>query len=135
MSNTLRPTPRTDDPDTGEFFEAAARHEVAVCACDDCGRVLHLPKAFCHGCGSWNTGWRTVAPTATLWSWTTTERQLNPVFEAPWTVVTVELDEVPGARLLGHLPGRPDLEIGMPMRAVFEDLDEGTTLVQWQPAT
>lgn len=135
METMERPTPCVDDPDTGGFFAAAARGELAVRACQGCGTVLHLPKAFCHGCGSWETSWRVVQPSGTLWSWTTTERQLNPAFEPPYTVVMVELDDAPGARLAGYLPGRPDLRVGMPMRAAFEVLEEDTTLVQWEPVS
>jgi uncharacterized protein len=47
-------------------------------------------------------------------------------------VVLVELDDAPGARLVGFLPGEPELSIGMPMRAEFESRGE-TTLVQWVP--
>lgn len=131
--SAARPTPRTDDPDTGGFFAAAERDELAVRVCGDCDQVLHMPKSFCHRCGSWNTDWRTIAPRGTLWSWTTTERRLNPSFEPPFTVVVVELDEAPGTRLVGYLPGRPDLALGMPMRAAFEHADDGATLVQWVP--
>ncbi len=130
-----RAVPYTEDHDTGGHWAAARRGEVAVRACADCDAVLHLPKAYCHRCGSWRTGWRPVRPSATLWSYTVTERELRPGFPPPYTVVVVELDDAPGARLAGYLPGRPALEIGMPMRAVFETVDADVTLVQWEPTT
>lgn len=128
-----RPVPNVHDHDTGGHWEAARRGEVAVRACQDCGLVLHLPRAYCHGCGGWNTDWKAVAPTGTLYSYTTTERELRPGVEPPYTVVVVELDEAPGARLFGYLPGRPELQIGMPMQARFERVDDEVTLVQWDP--
>lgn len=128
-----RAVPNTTDHDTGGHWAAARNGEVAIRTCLDCGELLHLPKAYCHGCGGWNTGWRSVAPTATLYSWTTTERELRAGFEPPYTVVVVELDEMPGARLFGYLPGRPELEIGMPMTARFDPIDDDTTLIQWDP--
>jgi uncharacterized OB-fold protein len=130
----LRPVPCTDDPDTGGFWEAAARGELAIRVCSDCGQVLHLPKAYCHGCGSWNTAWQVVAPTGTLYSWTTTERELRPGFVPPYTIVCVELDDAPGVRLVGYLDGRPQLESGMPMSATFEVAQGGVVIPQWQPA-
>jgi len=48
-------------------------------------------------------------------------------------VVLVDLDDAPGARLVGYLPGEPDLRMGMAMRAEFEPRGD-TTLVQWVPA-
>jgi uncharacterized OB-fold protein len=128
-----RPVPNTTDPDTGGHFRAAREGELAVRACTHCGQVLHLPKAYCHGCGSWETAWRSVRPAGTLWSYTTTHRQLRAGFDAPYTVVVVDLDEVPGTRLIGHLPGAPELTIGMPMRATFERLDDEVSLPRWEP--
>jgi uncharacterized OB-fold protein len=126
-----RPIPNVNDHDTGGYFAAAARGEVAVRACTDCGTVLQLPRAYCSACGSWSTEWKAVAPTATLYSYTVTERELRPGFPPPYTVVTVELDEAPGTRFVGYLPGRHELQIGMPMRATFEELEAGVTLTQW----
>ena len=116
----MTPVPRTTDHDTGGHWAAAADGELAIRACAACGLVLHLPKAYCHGCGSWDTAWRAVAPTGTLWSYTITERELRAGFDPPYAVVVVELDEAPGTRLVGHLPGRPELRIGMAMRARFD---------------
>ena len=130
---TERALPNVQDHDTQGHWDAARRGEVAIKFCDDCGKVLHLPRAYCSGCGGWNTSWRSVAPTATLYSYTTTERELRPGVEPPYTVVVVELDEAPPARLFGYLPGRPELRIGQPMRARFERVDDEVTLVQWEP--
>jgi uncharacterized OB-fold protein len=125
--------PETKDPDTGGFFAAAAREELAVCACAACGAVLHLPRAYCAKCGSWDTVWRTVAGQGHLYSWTTVEHQAHRSFPVPYTIVLVELDDAP-ARLVGYLPGRPELLADMPMRVWFEPVDDdGTRLPQWRP--
>lgn len=128
-----RTVPNVHDHDTGGHWQAARRGEVAVKVCADCDKVLHLPRAYCSGCGGWNTEWRAVAPTGTLYSYTVTERELRAGFEPPYTVVVVELDEAPGARLFGYLPGRPELRIGQPMQARFEKVDDEVTLVEWDP--
>jgi hypothetical protein len=62
------------------------------------------------------------------------EHQVHPAFPAPYTVVLVELDGTDGARLVGHLPGRPDLVAGQAMVVRFEDAGEGVVLPQWIPA-
>ncbi|MCA1843861.1 MAG: OB-fold domain-containing protein [Actinobacteria bacterium] len=130
----VRLVPETADPDTGGFFAAAAREELAVCACAACGAVLHPPGAYCAACGRWDTVWRTVSGRGRLYSWTTVEHQTHRAFPVPYTIVLVELDDAPGARLVGHLPGRPELEAGMPMRVWFEPVDDdGTLLPQWKP--
>jgi uncharacterized OB-fold protein len=52
----------------------------------------------------------------------------------PYTIVLVDLDDAPGVRLLGHLPGSPDLRVGMPMQVRFEERPDGATLPNWEPA-
>lgn len=127
------PIPVTDDADTGGFWEASAEGAVRVRRCDACAAVLHLPKVYCHRCGSWDSSWQDVQPRGTLYTWTTTYRELRPGFTPPYTVVLVDLDDAPGARLVGYLPGEPALRMGMAMRAEFEPRGD-TTLVQWVPA-
>jgi uncharacterized OB-fold protein len=126
--------PRTDDPDTAGFFAAAARGELAVRICDRCSTVLHTPRAYCSACGSWDSSWQPVRPTGTLYSWTVTRHQANPEFAVPYTVVLVQLDDAPDVRLLGHLPGTPDLTAGQPMVARFDEIAPGVGLPQWETA-
>lgn len=123
--------PVVDDPDTGGFFAAVANGELALRVCQNCGAHLHLPKSYCHRCGSWTTGWRAVRPTGTVHTYTVVEHQVHPAFPVPYTLVLVALDDVPEARLVGHLPGRHDLVIGEPMEA---ELGHGTPLPSWRPA-
>jgi hypothetical protein len=128
--------PETGDHDTGGFFAAAAREELAICACAACGHVLHPPRAYCAACGSWDTVWQSVAGRARLFSWTTVEHQVHRAFPVPYTIVLVELEDAPEVRLIGYLPGRPELTAGMPMRVWFEPVgDDGTRLPQWLPSS
>lgn len=129
----VRPLLPARDPDTWGFFEAAARGELVVNVCAACGHVLHLPRPYCHHCGSFAVDWRPVSGRARLVSWTTVHQPFHPAFEVPYTVVLVELDTVPGARLVGHLPGQPDLTDGMAMEARFEAVADGVVLPQWAP--
>lgn len=126
--------PVDDDRDTGGFFEAARRGELVVRACASCGTILHLPRAYCRTCGSWEGHWQPVAGTARLHSWTVVEHQVHPAYPTPYTVVLVELDDAPGVRFVGDVPGRPDLTAGMAMRVRFDEFDGGVTLPQWEPA-
>jgi uncharacterized OB-fold protein len=125
--------PVTDDRDTGGFFEAARRGELVVRACSSCGTVLHVPRAYCRACGSWDGEWRPVAGTGTLHTWTVVDHQVHPGYPVPYTVVLVDLDDAP-VRLVGHLPGSPDLRDGMAMRVRFDEVGDGVVLPQWEPA-
>jgi hypothetical protein len=129
-----RPLPVDDDIDTGGFFEAARREELAIRVCDGCGAVLHMPRAYCHTCGSWAGHWQPVSGRGRVYSWTTVEHQVHPAFPVPYTVVLIQLDDVQ-ARLVGHLPGASELVEGQPMEVWFETLDDGVVLPQWRTAT
>ena len=126
--------PVEDDRDTGGFFEAARRGELVVRACSACGEVLHVPRAYCRSCGSWDGEWRVVGGTGRLHSWTVVDHQVHPAYPVPYTIVLVDLDDAPGVRLVGHLPGSPDLHDGMPMRVRFDEVADGVVLPQWEPA-
>jgi uncharacterized protein len=128
-----RVLPVDDDLDTGPFFAAARRGELAVQRCAGCEAVLHVPKAYCHHCGSWETRWDVVPGHGDLRSWTVVTHQVHPAFPVPYTVVLVTVEGC-GITLVGSLPGRPELTIGQPMEVWFEELDEGVVLPNWRPA-
>jgi len=133
MTGAQFPLPVIDDIDTGGHWQAVLRREIAIRVCAGCGEVLHMPTAYCHACGGWNTKWQVVAPRGILYSWTTVYRQIHPAFAAPYTVVLVELTDLPAARLVGHLPGEPDLVAGLEMMATFMDIGDMRVPV-WRPA-
>ena len=128
-----RPLPVVDDEETGGFWQAATEHRLVVRACNACGATLHLPKSYCHHCGSWDVGWRDVRPTGSVYSWTVLHHSIHEAFPAPCTVVLVQLDDDTSIRFIGHLPGTPELRDGMAMRVRFEDLEPGVTIPQWEP--
>jgi uncharacterized protein len=125
--------PVTDDHDTAGFFDGAKRGELVVRRCNGCGTVLHVPVAYCHTCGSWDTSWTPVSGEGHVVSWTTAEHQVHPAYPVPYTIVLVELDDEPGVRFVSYLPGAPQLTDGQAMRVWFEELDDGVVLPQWTP--
>jgi uncharacterized OB-fold protein len=135
----LRLLPVVDDHDTGGFFEAAARGELALRRCSDCDAVLHVPRMYCRYCRSWNGRWQTISGNATLHSWTTVVHQVHPAYPTPYTLVLVDLDEAPGTHLVGQVPGAPELVAGMPMELWFEELPSsgGPAVIvpNWRPTT
>jgi len=126
-----QPIPFVDDPDTGGFFAAAAKGELAICFCTSCRIPVHLPRALCHRCYK-PTEWRVVSPNGTLATYTVVEQQVHPAFPTPYTVVLVELDDVPTVRLLGRIDGAHDLPIGTPMVATFEPIGDGAAMPNWR---
>lgn len=136
MSSGSAPAPRPvlDDPDTAGHWAAARSGRLAVCRCVGCDQVLHPPRGMCFACHGTDVAWVPVAPRGRLVSWTVAEFEVHPAFPAPYTVVLVELEDAPGVRLVGHLPGRPPLKDGLPMRAEFATGSTDVPLVTWVPA-
>jgi uncharacterized OB-fold protein len=133
MATSARLVPNEHDVDTEGFWAAARQHRLVVRRCVSCETVLHMPRAYCRNCGSWDTQWVAVSGRGHLFSWTVVEHQVHPGFPVPYTVVLVELDDAPAAHLVGHLPGAPELVGGQAMEVWFEELDDGVTLPQWKP--
>jgi uncharacterized OB-fold protein len=75
-----------------------------------------------------------VAGTGTISSWVTYAESPHPGFGSPHTVILVELDE--GPRLVSNPVGitTDELQIGLPVRVVFEDVDEELTLFKFEHA-
>ena len=72
--------------------------------------------------------WVESSGRGTLYSFTTVYRPQQPVFEVPYTVVVVELEE--GYYMLSNLKGvePEDVKIGTPLEVVFEEQSEEITL-------
>jgi uncharacterized OB-fold protein len=135
MQATHRLVPVDDDLDTGGFFAAARRGELVVRMCTGCDAVLHMPRAYCHSCGSWEGRWQPVAGTGAVYSWTVVEHQVHPGYPVPYTLVLVELDDLPAVRFVGYLPGTPELTAGQAMEVWFETVGDGVVVPQWRPAS
>jgi uncharacterized protein len=121
-----------------EFWDAAKRHQLVVQRCNDCATFQFGPEWICHHCRSSNVGWERVSGHGRVYSW---ERVWHPVHPAlrdacPYMVVLVELPDAGNVRMVGNLVGDPreELTIGTTVEVVFEDHEQGFTLVQWKRA-
>ena len=128
---TGKPQPDTGDAAIAPYWEAAARHELVMRCCDDCGLVFFPPRGFCPGCWSGGLSWRQVGGRGTVWTFT----EVHVAFyddtwadDVPYVVAVIELDE--GPRLLANIvePDIASLAIGDRVEATFEDRSEGVTL-------
>ena len=130
----MHPQPALDDPDTAGFFAAAARGQLAVCRCPACDAVLHPPVGYCRSCGGFGQRWAEVAPHGRIYSYSVVTHQVHPAFPTPFTLLLIELDELPEVRLVGRLPGRPDVHVGRRVVAEFPPVDDGARLPVWRLA-
>lgn len=127
------------DPDGAPFWRYAARGELRVQACADCGEPRFPPRPCCPHCRSFASEWRPVCGRGRIWSYVVPHPPLLPEYaaQAPYNVIVVELAEWPRIRLVGNLvsaPGAalnsvsPDgIRIGARVQVVFD----GDGLPQW----
>ncbi len=131
------------------FWEGARRGELRMPRCTACTRRWFPPRPLCPHCREAEWSWVPVSGRGTLWSFVIAHPPLLPWYaaRAPYNVIVVALAEDPTLRLVGNLV-RPlqgaggglepvpagEIEIGSPVRVVFEPLSETVHLPRWVPA-
>ena len=137
------PAPRAENDGLSEpYWTAAAKEQLLVQRCNQCGQWQWGPEWICHNCLSFDVGWQEVEAHGVIFSW---ERSHHPVHAAlrehgPYIAVLVELPHAGNVRMLGNLLGDPlqDVRVGAHVQAVFEhhrETDPHYTLVQWAYTT
>ena len=137
MKPTLPPFP---DVDSAPFWEGVQAHRLLVQRCLDCGRLLFPARPICAHCAGGALEWVPVSGRGTVISWVVTHQVFNKLFAdaVPYTTVLVQLEEQADLLMYGNLADeatgalvRTGTGTGLAVQAVFEDHDEGFTLVQW----
>ena len=111
---------------TEPFWQATARHQLSIQRCTDCGKPRMPPSAFCAACQSQDHVWWEVQGTGKIYSFTIIT--LAPFPEAaeylPYVPAIIELDEMPGVRLISAIIGAAleDVRIGASVTLEWQDL-------------
>jgi uncharacterized OB-fold protein len=128
------------------FWEGCRRGELRVQRCAATGRLLFPPRPMSPWAPHTPPEWTTVSGRGTIWSFVVPHPPLLPAFAAlaPYNVIAVALDEDPRVRFVGNLVARAggaineidprSIEIGAPVRAVFERVSDEIHLPRWVPA-
>lgn len=131
-----RPLP-SPTPDTKPYWDAAARHELQVPYCLDCGRPHFYPRPACPHCHGERLEWRRCSGRASLSSYIVNRRPL-PAFEldGPQWIALVELEE--GVRMTTNLVDVPDdpeaVRLDMPLEVRFVEAGGDLVLPVFAPA-
>lgn len=125
------------------FWEGARRGELRVQQCAETGRLIFPPRPMSPWSPHTEPTWTRVSGRGTIWSFVVPHPPLLPQFAAlaPYNVILVALDEDPRVRLVGNLVtsagGAIDevdpraIEIGAPVRVVFERINDEFHLPRW----
>jgi uncharacterized protein len=114
---------------TAPFWEAAARHELVLPRCGQCGRFRMPPTPFCPECRSQVIEWVEAPGPAILYSYTVVERAVIPEMAdgLPYVPAVVEYPHADRVRLISNIVGSPLglLEVDVPLMLDWHDLGEG----------
>ncbi len=131
------------DDDAVPFWEGTRRGELRMQQCAETGRLIFPPRPMSPWGQHTEPTWTTVSGRGTIWSFAVPHPPLLPQFAelAPYNVILVALDEDPTIRMIGNLVAREGgpideidpatLEIGTPVRAVFERITDEITMPRW----
>lgn len=129
------PTPdRWSEP----FWAANAEGRLTCPRCSECKTTRFPPSPFCWRCQSQEVEWIDLPGGASLYSFIVVRRALDPelVDAVPFVIALVEFDGTPGTRMMTNVVGCEieDLEIGMALEVVFEELRSGFHYPRFTPA-
>jgi uncharacterized protein len=125
------------DRDSAPWWDAVRRHELLIQRCARCGALRFPPRVVCNRCRSRDAAWVPALGTGRVVSWIVNHQPFAPGMSAdePFVVLLVRLDDGTDIHMYGNLVEAPSSAItpGMPVEAVFVDVDDNLTLVQWRP--
>ena len=132
-----KPLPNPVSPELSKpFWDAAKRHELMVPRCKTCSNLFFYPREVCPDCLSSDLEWSTVSGRGRLHTYTIVHQPVNAAFrdDVPYIYAMIQLDE--GPRMVSNLVDCPidDVEMDMPVTAVFDDVTPEVTLVKFKPA-
>jgi uncharacterized OB-fold protein len=122
-------------PENEHYWQGGSRGELCFLRCDDCRHYVHPPAPLCPGCLSRQLSPEAVSGRAVVHTFTVNHQPWIPGFDPPYVVAIVSIEEQPSLRLTTNLMNCEidDVEIGMPVQVVFEDIGEGVFLPLFEP--
>lgn len=112
------------------FFEALRAGRLAIQHCKSCGVLAHPPGAMCRACGGIDFDWQTMSGQGEVYSYVVTHQAVHPALNGYTPMATVEVALAEGPHLTTNLVDVPpdEIEIGMAVEVVFEDVGDGVVL-------
>jgi len=122
-------------PENEHFWKAGADGVLRFQRCSDCSTLIHPPSPVCPACLSRESDVADVSGRATVHTWTINHQPWIPGFDPPYVVAIVEIEEQPDVRLMTNIVGcePEEVEIGMPVKVLFEEREDGIFLPLFEP--
>ena len=136
-SKVVRPVPVPNEL-SKPFWDAAKQGVLALQRCQSCGHFQQPPYPTCVNCMSIDLKFESVAGKGAIYAYTimyhTGDKRFAPA--VPYASIIVELDDAPGALLVGNLLEAPytEAKVGRRVEVVFQPLNDDITLPQFRLA-
>lgn len=128
------PRPTVNEDTIGFWTKLQETKKLHVQQCQSCGSYSHPPRPVCHKCRKFDLEWVPVSGKGVVYSFVVYHRSAHPGFKVPYEVVLVELEE--GVRIVSNMIDcdPEDVEIGMPVEFVADQVYEDITLPKFKRA-
>jgi uncharacterized OB-fold protein len=125
MTKPFRVLPQLS-PLNRHFWTGGEHGELRFLRCRACRHWIHPPSPICPSCLGRDLGVEAASGRARVASFTLNHQPWIPGFAPPYLIAIVELEEQAALRLTTNLVGcaADEVEIGMPVRAVFEQHED-----------
>jgi uncharacterized OB-fold protein len=122
-------------PENEHFWTGGRDGELRFLHCAACDTFVHPPAPRCPECLGDALAVRAVSGRAHLHTFTENHQPWIPGFDPPYLIAIVTIDEQPTLRLTTNLVNctAADAHIGMPLRVVFEEREDGIFLPLFEP--
>ena len=129
------PTPQGE---SDHYWQKAKEGELWLRKCNACGEAYFYPRDISPCCFSRDTTWIKASGKATLYTYGIVQRAPHPGFveDVPFVTAIVELEEGPTmpTNIVIDDPTPENLQVGMALEAVFEDITDTIALPKFKPA-
>ncbi len=121
--------------ETAPFWNAARENKLLLQRCCDCGAFRHPPSPICPKCNSFAADWVEACGRGQVYSYTIVHHPVHAAVneKVPYSIAIIELEE--GPQVISSVVGcaLSEVRVGMPVRVVFLDVAQETTLAYFQP--
>ncbi len=135
MAEHAKPVPSPTEA-TRPFWSGCASGALRLKSCSRCGKFVAPTRAVC-ACGNAQLAWVDTSGRGRIFSYTVVHRAPDPAFrgEIPYVIAVVELEE--GPKLMTNITGVAPaaIKVGMPVRAVFDEVAPGIGVPKFEPAS
>jgi uncharacterized OB-fold protein len=121
------------------WWQAAAEHRLVVQRCTECQHTWLPAAPVCPECRSEAfevSDWKEVSGRGEVYTYTLVHRPIAAGQELPFVIAVIALEDSGGVRMISNLVDvNPDqLEIGMRVEVVWEDMSTDLAIPRFRPA-